>query len=471
MTPTGQNQFNGVVNTFNPGYLDTDWLLTRPDVRAEIIPEYNEQYLTVLFSTLFGDTAVQTVNKRFYHFTRGSQFSALQVASVSVSGSASQKVVTVASDGVEGAAGRYVPSFGVGDIVSIFNGHAEARIIALSCPVDDNTAHTYTLKIVNGGTFDLSTLTPGSWIQPKSNAFAVGSPQPTHGRVTTEKAWEGNLQIFKTQTPIINGTDDITVFAVKLTENDTKPMNKAVAQARFNHEVYRSMQAMRGHGGTYTDSVGNEGTYMGIERSARTYGNTSTLDRGTFDIEDFYSISKYNKKKQGGSELMFRMNSDLYDDAARSIRAEFKTGNGIVYSAFPGGQEQCVNLGFDSIIVSGTTIHMSVGAEMDHPAFGALEGGGITPFHSYTGLVMPLSKSKAMDYERGFPTMIEKPVVRFRYGVASPMAGGSRRTQTRSSTPDNNGNMADRYSYGMQSEEGMELSNPQLLQMFAPRAS
>ena len=300
-------------------------------------------------------------------------------------------------------------------------------------------ATTYT--IVTGtlpadSTFDIgayftSVAGTGQRFAGSSSAYGEGTTGALEGIENPITRYVGYLQIIKS-TSSITGSAAGDKWNVTLPGGVDRWYSKQRLEQGIHHRQQEGMQMLVGAGGAFKDKNGVKvQASMGLEGYLRSFGNIYDYAGTGFTASDLDVLTARMKAVMGGMEYQWIMGSDLHRQVSNIIRnLPGLTQGGISYNSFGKGDasSKAVDLGFNSFIWNGVSIHMQETSVFDHPELLGLAG------YNYVnmGFLIPGAKQRITTSDNGTSSSLSGSVdaeslrIRFKEDIG----GKSRRYMT-----------------------------------------
>ncbi|GAC1368628.1 MAG: hypothetical protein NVS3B25_21370 [Hymenobacter sp.] len=421
-------------------YLDFDFFSKHPD----LLPTVYESWDNKGFVDLLAITGREEViySEIFSNYETGLIPRSFAVASVIAGQTASTAVVTLTADSyttVNSATGTIARSpLKENDIVKLPN--RKDIFVQNKTSVNGGvtgTATQYTFvrgDLASDSTFDLgaymvAAVTSGQRFAITSAAFAEGSLGALEGVENPIIRYTGQLQICKTHSEI-TGSAAGDKWEVTLPGGVNRWYSKQRIEQGINHRLDEGLQMLIGRGGNYTDKNGKKvKASMGLEGYVRAYGNVYDLPMAGATASDLDALTARIKTIQGGTEYQWIMGSELYRQIGAVIRSQPSLqGGGVQYNMFgkSNAAQKAVDLGFNSIVWNGITIHLQESPVFNHPELLGLAG------YDYLsmGFLIPGAKTRITASDNGVsaPLSFDAESMRIRY--KEDVGGKSRRYMT-----------------------------------------
>lgn len=415
-------------------YLDFDFFIKNPDLLSTVYDSWdNKGFVDMLALTGREEVIYSEV---FSNYESGLLPRSVAVATVTAATAASV-VITLTADStttVNSLSGPISRSpLKENDIIKLPN-RREAFVQIKSSVNGGATgaATTYTLTrsdLASDAAFDLgayftTVAGTGQRFAITSAAFAEGSFEALEGVETPMVRYTGQLQICKTHSEI-TGSAAGDKFNIPLANANGSKFwySKQRIEQGINHRMNEGLQMLTGKGGNFVDKNGKKvKTSLGLEGFVRAYGNVFDYAGTGFTAADLDAITGRIKSIMGGSEYQWIMGSDLYRQVATIIRTlPGLTGGGIRYDMFgkSNASTKALDLGFNSIIWNGITLHMQESPVYNHPELLGMAG------YDYTGMgfLIPGGKTRITGSDNGVSQSIAGSIsgdadsLRIRYKV------------------------------------------------------
>jgi hypothetical protein len=396
-------------------YLDIDFFIKRPDLLGKVFDSWdNKGFVDML--ALTGREELIT-SETFSNYESGLLPRSVSFATVT-SATAGGAVVTLTGDSmttVNSATGPVSRSpLKENDIIKL-PGRQEA-FVQIKSSVNggaSGAATTYTLVKSDNSSdaaFDLgayltSVAGSGQRFAITSAAFSEGSYEALEGVETPMVRYTGQLQICKTHSEI-TGSAAGDRFEIPLANSNGSNYwySKQRIEQGLNHRMNEGLQMLTGKGGNFIDKNGKKvKTSMGLEGFVRSYGNVYDYASTGFTAADLDALTARIKTIMGGTEYQWIMGSDLYRQVASVIRTlPGLQGGAIRYDMFgkSDASAKALDLGFNSIIWNGITLHLQESPVYNHPELLGLAG------YNYTkqGFLIPGAKTRITGSDNGVST-------------------------------------------------------------------
>lgn len=196
-----------------------------------------------------------------------------------------------------------------------------------------------------------------------TNAFAEGSLQPLEG-LSRENVFHVNqTAIIKTHRAVTNTANASTLITVR---GEERPAQTQMIEMGQEHRIKEAMMLWWGTGETFQDGTENISTVKltkGVDGSIREMGNVYQFSTGTGFLEaDFDAVFAQFESVRGGNEVQIYAGSRMYTYLQTIIKTKISglPAGIFTFQAFGAsdGQKKAVEIGFNTFIVNGVTIHL-----------------------------------------------------------------------------------------------------------------
>ena len=422
-------------------YLDIDFFIKRPDLLGKVFQSWdNKGFVDMLMLTGREDVIY---NETFSNYESGLLPRSCSILAATLP-TATSVVVTLTSDSMTTVGSLTGPiarsPLKENDILKAYDRN-EAFVQFKSSVNGGATgaATTYTLTTTNAGfnigAYFTAAAGTGQRFAIVSAAFAEDSDEPTEGVEVPMVRFTGQMQICRTHSAI-TGSAAGDRFEIPLANADGSKYwySKQRIEQSLNHRMNEGLQMLTGKGGNFIDKAGKTvKTSMGLEGYVRTYGNVYDYPSTGFTANDLDALTARIKTIQGGVEYQWILGSDLYRQVGSVIR-NFPgiAGGGVRFDLFgkSNAAAKALDLGFNSIIWNGITLHLQECSVYNHP-----ELLGITGYNYLSqGFLIPGAKTAITGSDNGVSAMMSDSVsadadsLRIRYKL--DVNGTSRRYRT-----------------------------------------
>ena len=425
-------------------YLGFDFFIRRPDLLKDVYTSWDNKGFADMLSLTDREEVIYS--ETFSNYESGLLPRSVAIQTVA-SATAGSVVVTLSADStttVNSLAGPISRSpLKENDIIKLPN--RREAFVQFKSSVNGGAvgaATTYTLvksDNASDSAFDLgayftSIAGTGQRLAITSAAFAEGSFEALEGVETPMVRYTGQMQICKTHSEITGSAGGDRFELVLPNSNGSKGyFDKQRIEQGINHRTNEGLQMLTGKGGNFLDKNNKKvKTSLGLEGFVRQYGNVYDYPGTGFTAADLDALTARIKTIMGGTEYQWIMGSDLYRQVGNIIRTlPGLTAGGIRYDSFGKGnaQTKAIDLGFNSIIWNGITLHLQESPVYNHPELLGMTG------YDYTsmGFLIPGGKTRITGSDNGVSQSMAGSIngdadsLRIRYKVEED--GQSRRYQ------------------------------------------
>ena len=445
MPITGNAPQNVAANFVTPvadtAYLDFDYFAKSPDLIKTVYESWDNKGFVDMLALTGREEVVHSETFSNYEAGLLARSFAVQTATAPTTGSV---VITLTADSlttVNSTAGPIVRSPLMENFTIKLPNRKDVFVQNKSSLNGGATGAATTYTIVKGdlaadvafdlGAYFVSIAGTGQRLTGISSAFAEDSIEALEGIENPITRYVGYLQIVKSHSAI-TGSAAGDAWNVTLPGGVNRWYSKQRIEQGVNHRQQEGMQMIVGAGGKFKDKNNvNVQTSMGLEGFLRSYGNIYDYAGSGFVAADLDNLTARMKAIMGGTEYQWIMGSDLRRQVSTIIRnLPGLTGGGIQYNSFGKGDAsaKAIDLGFNSIIWNGITLHMQESSVFDHPELLGLAG------YNYTsmGFLIPGAKQRITTSDNGVSASLSGSVdadtlrIRFKEDVG----GKSRRYMT-----------------------------------------
>ena len=445
MAFTGNAPQNVAANFVTPvadtAYLDFDYFAKSPDLIKTVYESWDNKGFVDMLALTGREEVVRSETFSNYETGLLARSFAVQTATSPTAGSV---IITLTSDSlttVNSTTGPIARSPLMENFTIKLPNRKEAFVQFKSSVNGGATgaATTYTLvksDLAADAAFDLgayfvSVAGTGQRFSGISSAFGEDTDEALEGIENPMTRYVGYLQIVKSHSAI-TGSAAGDAWNVTLPGGVNRWYSKQRLEQGIHHRQQEGMQMIVGAGGKFKDKSNKVvQTSMGLEGYLRSYGNIYDYAPTGFSAADLDALTNRMKTIMGGTEYQWIMGSALHAAVSTVIRnIPGLTNGGIRYDSFgkSNAAAKALDLGFNSIIWNGITLHLQETSVFDHPELLGLAG------YNYTnmGFLIPGAKQRITTSDNGvsasFGGSVDAESLRIRY--KEDVGGKSRRYLT-----------------------------------------
>lgn len=441
--------FNAPMNTAaslvlpvaDTGYLDFDYFAKNPDLIKTVYQSWDNKGFVDMLALTGREEVVHS--ETFSNYEAGLLARSFAVATAT-SPTAGSVVITLTADSlttVNSTTGPIVVSPLMENFTIKLPNRKDVFVQSKSSLNGGPTGAATTYTIIKGdlaadaafdlGAYFVSVAATGQRFAGISSAFGEDTVEALEGIENPITRYVGYLQIVKSHSAI-TGSAAGDAWNVTLPGGVNRWYSKQRLEQGINHRQQEGMQMIVGAGGKFLDKTGKRvQTSMGLEGYMRSYGNIYDYASTGFTAADLDALTSRMKAIMGGTEYQWIMGSALRASVANVVRnLPGLTGGGIRYDSFgkSNAAAKALDLGFNSIIWNGITLHLQESSVFDHPELLGLAG------YNYTnmGFLIPGAQQRITTSDNGVSATLGGSVdaesLRIRY--KEDVGGVSRRYRT-----------------------------------------